>query len=391
MPIETIERQRKLRELGRIRLGQRGERGRPVRLDTFRFTSASHELIEQIAARFGGDVKPWQSQRGPEWEVVTEANEIEIVLPPRKYLEQWFELWVKSGLQRRCNGVTEQLTQHDCLCSDDPQERECKPTTYLWLILPGTKSVGTWRLMTGSWFAAGELAGVADLLALGSANNVMIPATLRIDPRMRMRDGKTNRYAVPVIDVKVDPSQLARGELPDEMRKVPQLGDGRRGTQRVPLGEAPKLPEDTAFEPPTIDAEFEQVDEIDQEMPPSESSDQKIGAEVTPAAVQHSSTADAVTERGTPASRASDAGANRDAPKVTPPEGGWPWDTAGVPDKLQEAWQTWQAWVKGCDSTAAIDALAEHFEATYPPDDQVRKTISSMFYVEVRKRREDLA
>ncbi|MCY3895656.1 MAG: hypothetical protein OXG17_04195 [Chloroflexi bacterium] len=376
MPIETIERQRKLRELGRIRLGERGPRGRPVRLDTFRFTSASRELIEQIAARFGGEIKPWQSQRGPEWEVVTEANEIEIVLPPRKYLEQWFELWVQSGLQRRCNGVTEQLTQSDCLCSDDPQERECKPTTYLWLILPGTKSVGTWRLMTGSWFAAGELAGVADLLALGSANNVMIPATLRIDPRMRMRDGKTNRYAVPVIDVKVDPSQLARGELPDEMRKVPQLGDGRRGTQRVPLGEAPKLPEDTAFEPPTIDAEFEQVDEIDQEMP---------------APAQHSATADAVTERGTPA-QVSDSSTSDEVgkPDTSPPPEGWPWEAAAVPDKLQEAWQTWQAWVKGCDSTAAIDALAEHFEATYPPDDQVRKTISSMFYVEVRKRREDL-
>ena len=48
MPI--LSAQQKLRELGRIRLGDRsGTRGAPKRLDTFRFTSASRQLIDQLA------------------------------------------------------------------------------------------------------------------------------------------------------------------------------------------------------------------------------------------------------------------------------------------------------------------------------------------------------
>ena len=361
MPMLTA--QQKLRELGRIRLGERtGTRGAPKRLDTFRFTSASRALIEQAAAVYGGTVQPWKSQRGDEWSVVSEASEIEIVIPPRRYLDQWFELWKAGGLQRRCNGEVEQLTQTRCKCPHEPSERQalakegeaCSPTSYLWMMLPGIEGLGTWRLVTGSWYAAEELSGVADLLAQASVNNLMIPASLRIDPRMRKRDGRTNRYAVPVIDAKIDPGLLTRGELPERM-KAPPLGEGRRGTQRVELGSQPQLPGNSEFKPP----DEAQVDE---------------SAEI----------------EASPNGEAATAVAERPAQAPAPADD-YPWIDAALPERVQDAWQMWIGWVAACESGEAIDALAEHFEATYRPDDSVRKTISSMFYVEIRKRRTDLA
>ena len=57
MPILTLQRQ--MRELGRIRTGiqvagANGGRKRPSKLETFRFTSASRDLVEAAAAAYGG-------------------------------------------------------------------------------------------------------------------------------------------------------------------------------------------------------------------------------------------------------------------------------------------------------------------------------------------------
>ena len=51
MPIINL--QRKLTEIGRIRLGAKGAKGQPTKLETFRLTSKSEEAIQAAAAVYG--------------------------------------------------------------------------------------------------------------------------------------------------------------------------------------------------------------------------------------------------------------------------------------------------------------------------------------------------
>lgn len=55
LAVRPIDVQRRLVELGRIRLGQKAPgKGNPQRLETFRLTSASRSLLEAAAAIYGG-------------------------------------------------------------------------------------------------------------------------------------------------------------------------------------------------------------------------------------------------------------------------------------------------------------------------------------------------
>ena len=212
MPI--LDLQRRLRKLGDIRLGDRsGPRNAPTTLETFRLTSASQVLINQAAVLYGGEPKDWESPRGPEWQVITEADSINVVLPPEGHMSQWMEMWQAGGCQRRCDTRIEQIEQVECLCPADKAERSeqakkgeaCLPVTRLSLLLPGIEGLGIWRLVTSSWFAAVELAGVADILAEASAQKRSIPAVLRIEPRKsKNAEGQAMRYSVPVLDAQFD-------------------------------------------------------------------------------------------------------------------------------------------------------------------------------------------
>src|SRR4051812_8068743 len=118
VPILTLQRQ--MRELGRIRTGIRtGARKLPEKLDTFRLTSSSRELIERAAEAYGGEARPWENG----WEVVTEARSLDIVVPPGQVVTQWYELWTGGGCLRRCDGVTNVLTMTPCACPADAAER----------------------------------------------------------------------------------------------------------------------------------------------------------------------------------------------------------------------------------------------------------------------------
>src|SRR6266481_3583321 len=106
MPI--IDLQRKMQQVGRIRLGIK-KGNRPVKIETFRFTSAYKEAIENIAALYGGEMEPWKADdKGTQqYEVITEANAITIVVVPGEVLSQWNERWSRGGCDRRCDGQTE--------------------------------------------------------------------------------------------------------------------------------------------------------------------------------------------------------------------------------------------------------------------------------------------
>ena len=210
--------QRRTMQSGRIRLGVkvptgRNGKSRPEKLSTFRFTSGSQHSIEAIAALFGGEARPWADAPTPgQWEVVTEATSIPVAVPPGDAaVSQWYEMWGGGGCLRRCDSQLEQISGGNCLCPADQADRDdlaarnppaaCKPVTRLSLIIPDAPGLGTWRLDSHGWNAAHELGGVAEFLAAVRERGVIVPARLRLEQRKTVRDGKTSRYVVPMLEV----------------------------------------------------------------------------------------------------------------------------------------------------------------------------------------------
>lgn len=266
MPIVTLQRQ--LRELGRIRTGNQvaGAKGkRPNKLETFRLTSDSRELIAAAAEAYGGTVTPWANPAGgPEFEVVTTTPVLDIIVPPGQPVSQWYELWSAGGCQRRCDGITNVLDMSPCACPADVQQRlelakdgrACKATTRLNVMLPALPDLGVWRLESHGFYAAVELAGAAEILAMASATGRLIPARLRLEQREKKIPGKpTNRYAVPIIEfVETRMADLA---IIGPGAGQPQLASGRPSIPALP---STTLPERSDFraqpsQPPTIVAD----------------------------------------------------------------------------------------------------------------------------------------
>lgn len=228
MPILQV--QRRMMELGRVRLGEKGSKGEPRKLDHFRFTTASKALAEALAEAYGGKAVPWEG--APDegyWEVKTEATQLDIVLPPvfsdadgspTLPFSQWLELWSGGGCQRRCDGATEALTGKPCLCqtlvdAKGEDARECKPTTRLSFMLPNIPGLGVWRVESKGWNAAAELPGTLMVLQQAAQEGKFIPAVLRLEHRTKKVEGQTRRFVVPVIELpNVTIAQLASGDVP---------------------------------------------------------------------------------------------------------------------------------------------------------------------------------
>lgn len=221
MPILDI--QMRMRELGRIRIGQKGAKGAPTKLDRFRFTSPSQTLVEQVAVMYGGTAVPWKTPDGRDHhEVVSDATRVPVLLPPQP-VSQWMELWSGGGCQRRCDGVRETLTDAPCVCKANEDDDGCKPTTRLNVILRDLPGLGVWRLESHGWNAALELPAAAEFAARA---NGMIPAFLTLEERVSKDNGQTRRYMVPGLDVDISPTQLLAGE--GVLRPLGVNGGGER-------------------------------------------------------------------------------------------------------------------------------------------------------------------
>jgi hypothetical protein len=214
-----VDLQRRLHECGRIRIGQQvpvGKTGktRPTKLGTFRLTSPDKQRIINAANLYGGTPQQWQAPAGPQYEVITTTDRLNVVVPPSDLaFSQHYELWSGGGCLRRCDGRTATystdgaMIEGDCLC--DPDNRECAVHTRLSVMLAELAGLGLWRLDTQGWNAALELQGAVDVLQLAAGRGVMLPAQLRLEQRMTKRPGQqTRRFAVPVLDVDITPAQL---------------------------------------------------------------------------------------------------------------------------------------------------------------------------------------
>lgn len=219
MPI--IELQRRMRQLGEIRIGHTVDTGRisdktnkpilrPEKLQIFRLTSASRPLLEEVAKLYGGTVQPWTPANGgpTEWEVYTEADRLPVLVPPREPVTQWYEQYKGSKCVRRCDGVTEQKADQPCMCN--PDKRACQITTRLNVMLRDVPGLGVWLLTTHGYYAAAELPEVAHFLA---GTRGYVDAWLSMEEKQVVRDdGKTARFMVPKLDVAVTPAQLLAGQ-----------------------------------------------------------------------------------------------------------------------------------------------------------------------------------
>lgn len=207
-----LDLQRRLAEIGRIRIGQQvptgNGRSRPAKLATFRLTSPDRLRIQHAAGLYGGQPTEWQAPAGPQWEVVTESDALNVIVPPSDMaFSQHYELWSGGGCQRRCDGRIESISQGPCVC--DPDERECKIHTRLSVMLRDLPGLGVWRIDTSGFYAALELQGAVEVMQLAASRGQMLPARLRLEQRQIKRAGQgVKRFAVPVLDVEISPAQL---------------------------------------------------------------------------------------------------------------------------------------------------------------------------------------
>jgi hypothetical protein len=214
-----IDLQRRIQEAGRIRIGQQVQssngKSRPAKLTTFRLTSADRQRIEQAAELYGGQPAQWTAPAGPQWEVITTADAIPVIVPPSTMaFSQHFELWSAGGCQRRCDGAFESIGDQPCVCN--PDARECSLHTRLSVMIRDLPGLGVWRIDTSGWYAAVELSAAVEVIQAAAGRGAMLPARLRLEQRSVKRMGgdgrpQTRNFAVPVLDIEITPAQLLGG------------------------------------------------------------------------------------------------------------------------------------------------------------------------------------
>ena len=247
--MSIIKLQRRLREIGRIRIGEtvdatnrKGEPiKRPKKLDTFRLTSPDGSVISSAAEIFGGDPKPWtDAPTGGQFEVITKAASLNVIVPPNGMaFSQYYEEWSGGGCQKRCDGEWDVVRDKACDC--DPDKRSCKFHTRLSVILTELPGLGVWRLDTQGYYAAVELAGVVDVISFYADRGQHLPGRLRLEQREVKRPGEpTNKFVVPVLDIDVNLADLLLGRA----ASGPELGAGeQRSFTAVNQGALPPAPE----------------------------------------------------------------------------------------------------------------------------------------------------
>jgi hypothetical protein len=237
--VSIITIQRRYRELGRIRAGEKGPKGEPRKLSKWRITTPSRALADEVAVEFGGEVKEWaDAPGGSQWEIYTDAKEINVYVPPQDMdRAQYFEEWSAAGVKRRCDGMTELISGRECMCN--PEARKCQLTTHLTVILPQIPDLGVWRITTHGWNAAAELPATVELLRRIHEEGDIPAAVLGLSERSEIKDGKTRRYVVPELRLPYKLTEHSAAGLRT-------LGHGKHERPRLP-GDRPALPEDASF------------------------------------------------------------------------------------------------------------------------------------------------
>jgi hypothetical protein len=238
MPI--LDLQMRMRQLGEIRIGHAIDTGRldkngkavkrPAKLNAFRFTSPSREILTSVATLYGGEVKPWTPANGgpSEFEVYSTSTRLPVLIPPRDSVSQWYELYAGSKCQRRCDGVTEHKQDRPCMCN--PEERDCKITTRVNVMLRNLPALGQWLLISKGYHAAVTLPPAAELLAKAGG---YVEGWLGMEEKSAIVKDKPARFMVPTLDVEITPTALMAGNITGATPAV------ATGPERVAIAAAP--------------------------------------------------------------------------------------------------------------------------------------------------------
>lgn len=253
MPI--LDLQMRMRQLGEIRIGHvvsgTSKAGkaytRPAKLDKFRFTSASREILASVAELYGGEVQPWTPANGgpSEFEVYSTSSRLPVLIPPRDAVSQWYELYAGSKCQRRCDGQTEHKSDRPCMCN--PDDRECAITTRVNVMLRDVPALGQWLLVSKGYHAAVTLPPAAELLAQAGG---YVAGWLGMEEKSAIVKDKPARFMVPTLDVEITPTALMAGNItgaPAAVTKGPErvaITGGR--PDYAALAAVAKTPEEVA-------------------------------------------------------------------------------------------------------------------------------------------------
>ncbi len=260
-PTPLIELQRRLAEAGRIRMGEKTDKGAPKRLTTWRITSPDESLIAQAAGLYGGKPEPWESPSGPQFEVVTTTSELPVLVMPGYSFRQGYEYRTSPTLvERRCDGI-EMDDGQPCLCNATGEDK-CALLTRLTVALPELTTMLGWRLETKGDNAARELLASMDLVRGVSGGAPFVPAKLKIVERRSSKEGQAVRFVVPVIDVQVRYAELLGGErqaLPAGYTPLPEITSGvslAEGLESAETRALTRSPRSAAPIPGATDLEF---------------------------------------------------------------------------------------------------------------------------------------
>jgi hypothetical protein len=284
MPINgVLDLQRRSVQIGEIRIGTsvavEGKKGRkPVRLNTFRFTTASEQAAHAVAAHYGGTVAPWEQRRG-RFEVITDRTALDVWVPPRgEAVDANMEAWDGPKCIARCDGLMMSVpARQPCQCPqpDDPADpvsvqrarderkrlaalrppQACKPLTRINVTIPDLPGLlGVWRLNTGSESAAVETTDSGDAMAIAREGGVYLPAVLRFEWRTRSADGSP--YPVPVLQIGLSMRELSAGALPPGPGGLLAQLQGSSGEGRLAItnGSASTSPRENENGPVTKEA-----------------------------------------------------------------------------------------------------------------------------------------
>jgi hypothetical protein len=253
MPI--IDTQRRLSEIGRIRLGER-QGNRPVKLDHFRLTSSVEGVLLKVAQLYGGTVTPWDNQ----FQITIEKDELPIVIPSYDGIfSEWYEQWSAGGVQKRCDSVTDEHRQ--CPCDCIPGQRDCKPISRLSVWLPEINSLGVWMLSSTGYNANAELGGSVRMVQdLERRLQRPIKTSLRLSQRKKVTGGKTFLFSVPVIEIR----EQAQAVLEAPAAPVVAV----RAIEAAPVAIAEPPPDDNLVAPFDVDAELRKEGLDPDDLPP---------------------------------------------------------------------------------------------------------------------------
>jgi hypothetical protein len=250
--------QRQVRELGRLRAGLmetgKNKDGKtvtyPTSSKTWILTSANRDYLDAAAQLWGGEVHEWQPQGNgaKAWRLITTVAVIDAILPPGDPLSQHQEMWSRGGCQRRCDGEREILSDQPCICraqfGDDFHEQTqgtvCDIHTRLNVFLPDLPDIGVWRAESKGFWPANHIAGYVDMIKAQVGPQVMVPVRLRIEPKTKVKAGKTSQYIEIVVELRSQASFAQILAAPSVIAiGAAQVGPAIGSAERTAIGSAP--------------------------------------------------------------------------------------------------------------------------------------------------------